>query len=288
MAPRGADLETATVAAERLVTELGLSTLPIDPIALARDRGIQVQGAHLEGASGMLAVVGNQFAILYTTSVSNPGFHRFSVAHELGHYFLPGHHELLFDGAQFHHSHAGFESQSRLELEADHFAAGLLMPRPLFRAALAREPEEGLEAILALSERCGTSRTAAAIRYAQCSDEPVAVIVSRKGAVDYCFLSEPLAERTELDWLRKHEPIPGGTLTSSFHKRPAKIANGDRDQASVDLRTWFGGKREIEVAEEVVGLGAYEKCLTIIKDIDLDSADEDEELEDAWTPRFRR
>ena len=35
--------------------------------------------------------VGNMFGIAYATHIDNVGFQNFSVGHELGHYFLPGH-----------------------------------------------------------------------------------------------------------------------------------------------------------------------------------------------------
>lgn len=76
-----------------------------------------------------------------------------------------------------------FPTRSR----ADHFAAGLLMPRQLFTAALSRGGD-GLDAIQAAAAACATSLTATAIRYAQCAEEPATVIVSSGRSVEYCFM----------------------------------------------------------------------------------------------------
>ncbi len=38
----------------------------------------------------MLLREGNEFGIFYSTAISNKGFQRFSIAHELGHYSLEG------------------------------------------------------------------------------------------------------------------------------------------------------------------------------------------------------
>jgi len=66
--------------------------------------------------------VGSSFGILYATHLANEGFERFSVAHELGHYFLPGHIDaVLAGGGQVHTSRAGFVSDDKYENEADHF-----------------------------------------------------------------------------------------------------------------------------------------------------------------------
>ena len=123
--------------AEKLIAERGVTALPVDVETIAHEEGILVTAmpSHITGVSGMLQKSGENFGIGYATFVDNPGFQRFSIGHELGHYFLEGHPEaLLRDGP--HQSRAGFSSGDRYELEADHFAASLLMPNPLFARAL--------------------------------------------------------------------------------------------------------------------------------------------------------
>jgi Zn-dependent peptidase ImmA (M78 family) len=67
--------------------------------------------------------------------------------HELGHYFLDGHvHSLFGLGQGLHQSESGFTSKNPVEREADAFAAGLLMPKTLFKTALAKAGQ-GLNAI---------------------------------------------------------------------------------------------------------------------------------------------
>jgi len=45
----------------------------------------------------------------YSDRFSSDGFRRFTVAHELGHYFLPGHIAYLFSqGNERHESESGF------------------------------------------------------------------------------------------------------------------------------------------------------------------------------------
>ena len=76
----------------------GAATLPIDPIAITKTRDILVQPMESKnaGISGFLMKQGDSFGIGYSTKLTNQGFINFTVAHELGHYFLPGHHEKLF------------------------------------------------------------------------------------------------------------------------------------------------------------------------------------------------
>jgi hypothetical protein len=178
-------LKLARQTAEAFLRDEGISTLPVDPFAIAESRDIVVQGkpAEHEGVSGMLLRHGNDFGIVFATHIPSPGFQRFSVSHELGHYFLPGHiDQVIKDGV--HVSRAGFVTNDPYELEADHFAAGLLMPETPFRKAMDRF-DPGLDAIDQMAELCVTSRTATAIRFAELSDAAVAIIVSTGGIIDY-------------------------------------------------------------------------------------------------------
>jgi IrrE N-terminal-like domain len=132
----------ASLRGEDVIRERGISAFPVEPIDIACELDIEVVAKPVrEGASGMLLRVGNSYGIVYAGHIDNPGFERFSIAHELGHYFLPGHIDAVLGDSDIHESYAGFESGDRYEVEADHFAAALLMPRQMFSAALRRAGE---------------------------------------------------------------------------------------------------------------------------------------------------
>ena len=288
-------LKLARQTAEAFLKEESILTLPVDPFAIAESRQILVEGKpeNVEGVSGMLLRHGNDFGIVYATHIQSPGFHRFSVSHELGHYFLPGHiDQVLKDG--IHVSRAGFVTNDPYELEADHFAAGLLMPEAPFRTAL-DGLDPGLDAIDSISKLCITSRTATAIRFAELSDAAVAVIVSTGGVIDYCFMSDAMKSLPKLEWIRKGTPLPASTAAARFADDRPRVAAGERVADEVDVRDWLGGTTRATVSEETVGLGAYGKVLTVLtsqligQDISSGGDEDDEEqLIESWTPRFRR
>ncbi|PVB60395.1 ImmA/IrrE family metallo-endopeptidase [Labrenzia sp. 011] len=288
-------LKLARQTAEAFLRDEGISTLPVDPFAIAESRDIVVQGkpAEHEGVSGMLLRHGNDFGIVFATHIPSPGFQRFSVSHELGHYFLPGHiDQVIKDGV--HVSRAGFVTNDPYELEADHFAAGLLMPETPFRKAMDRF-DPGLDAIDQMAELCVTSRTATAIRFAELSDAAVAIIVSTDGIIDYCFMSDAMKALPKLDWIRKGTPLPTGTATATLAADPDRIATGDRLSDETDVRDWLGGTTRAAISEESVGLGRYGKVLTVLSSNSIGQYDDDEVGEDdedslveSWTPRFRR
>ncbi len=283
--------EDAEAKAEHWLREHGITSLPVDPFEIAAALEIEVRpkGDVEPGVSGMLLRHGDNFGILYATHIRSIGFQRFSIGHELGHYLLEGHPELLFPvGNGVHASRAGFMSNLLHEREADHFACGLLMPDGPFKSAL-RRCGDGLEAIEELADKCLTSITATAIRYARKASIPTAVVVSADGIVDFAFLSKDMHEFPGLAVPRKGDPVPDGTATAMFARSRDNVVRARRKAGEVDLRFWLGGCRSLEAREEILGLGAYGKVLTVLTtDFLADDEDEDGDLEEKWTPRFRR
>ncbi|MCB1984840.1 MAG: ImmA/IrrE family metallo-endopeptidase [Burkholderiales bacterium] len=284
------DCRWAEKVAEKYLEENSLLRLPVDPIAIAEKHGIVVQAkpATDVGVSGMLIKHGDMFGIAYATHVKIEGFQRFSVAHELGHYLLPGHYENILPNDGVHESKAGFFSGNKYEREADHFAAGLLMPRSLFTKEIDKR-SSGYEAINKISDICKTSLTATAIRYTQFTSEPIAVILSADQKLDWCFMSDELKEIGRLDWPKKGQIVPKDSVTHVFNKNIEYIKNGQYEAGSSSFIDWFGGNRDFEIEEEVIGLGSYGKTLTILTvQKDLDELEEEDQLEEIWTPRFKR
>lgn len=287
-------LKMAKQKAEAFLRDEGLGNLPIDPFAIAESREILVQAKPdtVDGVSGMLLRNGNNLGILYATYVKSDGFQRFSVAHELGHYFLEGHvDQILKDGV--HESRAGFVASDPYELEADSFAAGLLMPGAAFKRAIGRR-DPGLEIVSELADDCRTSLTATAIRYAELTGDAVAVVVSTDGIIDYCILSEAMKTLPNLSFIRKGSLIPSGTATASFVSVRENVFRGEAIDEDTLVRFWLGGSSNSKVREQTIGLGVYGKCLTVLSSGTIgqaeleDEADEEAALLESWTPTFRK
>ncbi|KWO42531.1 hypothetical protein WT97_02640 [Burkholderia sp. MSMB1459WGS] len=278
-------LRDAEQLAEKVVSDFGL-TLPVDVVELARSHEILVEAkpSIAAGVSGMLIRHVNDFAIGYATHVRSEGFQRFSIAHELGHFFLPGHPEHIFsEGKTLHESRAGFASGDPIELQADHFAAGLLMPSSLF-AKEAGKYSDGLGAVEKLAEVCKTSLTASAIRYAEVTDAAIAVVVSSRSSVDYCFLSPAMSRIRGLTYLKKGAVLPRDSLTRNFNQASDNVVSGRRVDGETDLQSWFRCDGEFDAWEEAVGLGAYGKTLTVIT---AEASDDDEDGGRGWDePKF--
>jgi len=241
----------------------------------------------------MLLRVGQAYAIVYATHIERPGFQRFSIGHELGHYLLPGHVEAVLDKNGVHESFAGFRSDNPYEKEADSFAAGLLMPSNLFSVAVANT-EPGLEAIEDLSSLCITSLPATSIRYVEFADYPVAVVVSTVHSIDFTAMSDTFKSLHNLEWLRKGQPVPRSSHTYGFNQNKKQVLEADRTEGISSIHTWFGAGPGWDLIEEIIGLGTYGKTLTVLRPVIPEQSEEDEEeqeferdLIESWTPRFR-
>jgi Zn-dependent peptidase ImmA (M78 family) len=282
--------DRATATAERVVRDHAITALPVDPVAIAERHDIEVvakPAAH-GGVSGMLIRHDDQFCIAYATHIESPGFRRFSIAHELGHYFLAGHIDAVLATGSVHESRAGFLSSLDYELEADRFAARLLMPHALFSAAL-RRAGEGPEAVESLATTCVTSLPATAIRYAECTREPVAIIVSTGNSIDFCCMSAALKEADGIDWIRRNQPVPCSSVTHAFNRDPERVRRAERAAGESGLQDWCGGNLRRTVSEDVIGLGRYGKTLTILHGIELpEDADDVDDIAESWTPSHRR
>ena len=265
-APRTAAPDAIEDLAAEVAREHDFAGLPVCPVAIARHQGIAIQTSdNIEpGITGLLMRVGERFAIYYSSQIRNEGRIRFTISHELGHYFLPGHAEGLFvHGDGVHRSRSGFDVRDQFEREADLFASCLLMPRGWFLAAAA-PLAPGFGAIEALKTVCGTSITATAIRYARLCSAPVAVVISRGADVEFCFMSQQFRSLRRQGWIRKGSPLPARCQTRHFNAARQNVSHASKSAGWGSLDDWIPGAPQIELKEDVVGLGGYGRTLTVL------------------------
>jgi Zn-dependent peptidase ImmA (M78 family) len=151
----------------------------VDPEVAVRKLGITLSyGSYRDYFDGLLEHLSGRFHIycnLDRVEFRSSGRAHFTIAHELGHYFIDEHRNALAAGVvPSHPSFCEYESEFLVEREADHFAANLLMPEKRFRAAC-RKKEIGLTSILMLADLFGASVTSTALRYTQLDVVPCAV-----------------------------------------------------------------------------------------------------------------
>lgn len=117
-------------AARELLEEFGVVAPPIDTFGLARSLGVVIVQSHMpEDVSGMLIREGASLTIGLNKDQQR-NRQRFTVAHELGHLRLHRGRPLIVDSAVRVNMRDATSARatSREEMEANRFAASLLMP----------------------------------------------------------------------------------------------------------------------------------------------------------------
>jgi len=175
------DLVKATAAAAQLIREYGIvspAQIIIEDIAM--DLGVLTKVAPLAGAEAHLLRKGNRGVIRVSDRITELGRRRFAIGHELGHWHL---HTLqvptwLCTSNDIH----AYRGPDR-EIEANSFAAELLMPSSLFRPHL--KPGISIALAKALASEFMTSLTATAVRMVEESSDECYIIFSHDGKVTW-------------------------------------------------------------------------------------------------------
>jgi IrrE N-terminal-like domain len=151
------------------VMECRAISSPIDLHQILRDEGITFSyGDYGDAFDGLIEWKNHRFHIYSNTARGNlmgSPRARFTVGHELGHYFIDEHRKLLKVG-KISLPLSGHEATTAdliIEREANLFAASLLAPRTEFIRA-ARKAPEGLSGIVSLATQFHVSVLCAAIR----------------------------------------------------------------------------------------------------------------------------
>ena len=155
-----------------------IKTPPVDVLDIARQEEIEVgslsRGNYSEEFSGRIEFHSeiNRFLLFHPEieTADFPSRVRFSIAHELGHYYIPEHRQRLMQGKS-HDSNAGFISDDTFEREADHFASVFLLPTFALRTKIGRRGFLTLQQILDLANEWKTSATSAVLRYIKFASE---------------------------------------------------------------------------------------------------------------------
>lgn len=185
---------------ERIARAYEFDEPPVDPLQIIRaERRLihAVAGDFGNAFDGRIKYVGPRFLICYNTRYDewpHTGRHHskviFTICHELGHYFIEEHRRILVATRAAHGSETEFVSDLLIEQQADHFAAGLLMPSRLFRPQINRKNFPTLDEIKEIRRMFQVSLTGMLVRWTQLSDFPCATIAVNDGRIQFGWVSE--------------------------------------------------------------------------------------------------
>ena len=263
--------------------------VPVHEIALALDI-IDIQPLETAGfEGGLITDEAKAEGIILYNGNSPQRRQKFSIAHELGHFLSPWHRPA--DGMEFMCSSQDMsrfgekveDRAARMEVEANQFAAELLLPRKLLHRDIRRLAGIDLEHVLRISDKYDISREATARRYVDLCDEPCAVIFSHEGRVRYPYRNRhfPFVEISAGDL------IPRDSIAARSDLQEGKVS----DWSETDGSTWLVANRGTPsrplVEQTLLQHAGYRVTLVTFAD-DEEAIDDDIDYEEAWAVRFKR
>jgi hypothetical protein len=182
-------LPTGQIYAQAMLDELGIVGLA-DVREVAAQLNLELNEVEVDGFDGaLIRVEGASFgAIAIRRGILEEGRKNFTIAHEIGHYVLPGHEkcdELCLDTDVGNWSDAG----KQLEREADGFAAELLIPTAYARPRFSETPPS-LQTISTVATECRASLSATAWRYCDLVPYACAIVWSMDGRIAWSRSSD--------------------------------------------------------------------------------------------------
>jgi Zn-dependent peptidase ImmA (M78 family) len=224
--------------------------IPVPISEIAQAAGIyEIQYRPLDGLEGALvANTEKTQGIIVVNNRPRPHRQKFTLGHELGHFMIPRHnHEMACNLADLTtKENPSLNRLQRIELEANAFAAELLMPTIAMRAFGNFESEPSMEGLIKLAEHLDVSFEACANRYVYIHPDPIAVVFSHNGIVRYNCRDE----RKFPFWITpgKGTPVPNKSFTRTVDTSAASRVTSN----SVDSCIWLNDHRHIIAPEEII------------------------------------
>lgn len=191
----------------------------------------------------------------------NSGFHRFTIAHELGHLTMGEHRQQL--GHARHFSKAEFRSNESLEREADQFAACFLAP-PRGVVSISQAHDFNRSGVHALADHFNMSFYSAAVRFVECTSIPCVLIeVNDSGHVVRDSRSRRFHEAHYPEQIR-------GNAVSAYTVTADVLSDREGTDDEVDLIEWYPNidATELRCIESVVPLGYGGRILALLTVLD--------------------
>lgn len=120
-----------------LLFDMSIENPFVDVFEIIKQKGINLSKINFEDdISGVLDLRNSEEPYIFINENHSLNRQRFSAAHELGHFLLHVESGLHMDKQSFYRNTLSHEGTSLIEIEANRFAAELLMPRRMLKRDL--------------------------------------------------------------------------------------------------------------------------------------------------------
>lgn len=153
-------LQNIKLLANSVLNDYNMNEVPINVESLAKLIGAEIKRDNLKSSLSGFAVKKDGIKYIGVNSNESPERQRFTIAHEIGHLLLHKKDKVNFelDGVMLFRDGHSSDGTDLREIEANRFAAELLMPEASLRERLAKEGDVNL-----MGEKVKTSKLIAAL-----------------------------------------------------------------------------------------------------------------------------
>lgn len=174
--------------AEYLSKEYNIFPIPLDIIIKEEEIPVYYDHYHVNSFDGMTTFDNGTYFIHINKdqgNLENNQRGRFTLSHELGHYYIDSHREGLKQGIlEPHPSRMSMQQYNQIERQADYFASCLLMPEYDFKQQIHKK-KFSFEIIKNLSKRYNVSKSACAFRFAEIGNHPIMIVYAEGGYIKW-------------------------------------------------------------------------------------------------------
>ena len=238
------------VTAREITKLLEIKEYPINLMEVLKKVGLSFKEENLSGGvEAMLVMADEKAGIIINKKQPYQERKNFSIAHELGHYFITSHQGQSYqcvDIGQFG------TKKNHIELEADQFASEFLMPTQEFlKEECVNNPT--IENIISASKKYNTSITATAIKCMDLTEESCAIVV---------------IQNDKLLWSRKSENFfydinPKIKETYAYEIR---TEGKEREKNVLYSHFWGSDFKSDYIEEDCINFKRLDKQLCLIKE----------------------
>lgn len=245
--------------------------LPIDPLRVVEAEAGRILARGLDAGDsfdGRISFHGSRFLLLYNTRYnrwwhrgSNHPKVRFTIAHELGHYFLDRHRAYLMRRHASIESFTEFESAYEVERQADAFASGLLTPARLVSPRINHVDDATVADVKRVAEEFDVSLTGMMVRWTQLSHYPCATLCVRDQRIQWGFVSGLFRESGF--WKARRGEALEGRDARAFSAAEPSFEDFREGEGTGLASNWLEGARDDVNVREFYVVMPYSRCMLV-------------------------
>lgn len=190
---------------------------------------------------------------------------RFTLAHELGHFFLDEHRTgLLYGTLPPHGSITSLGQKDLIEQEADYFASCLIMPDIKFKKQASLKKKFSLDTITDLSDSFQSSIVSTVIRFSEIGTHEIMAVFSRNNSVEWYAQNDDFPK-----WpfrFKVHGNLPPTTVAGEFYTKANSKYTGIEKMSPDDWFYPFHGdsRADRQMYEQCYYSDSYDYTISLI------------------------